>query len=53
MVKSEVVATAMKAVLAAEEHEARELFKYRGKAIFNPHIDVDALAGVCEKVETR
>ena len=53
MVKSEIVATAMKAVLAAEEHEARELFKYKGKAIYNPHIDVEMLAAACDTMETR
>jgi hypothetical protein len=46
MTKSEIVQTAMKAVLTAEEHEARENFKYRGSRIFQPHFDVDALAEV-------
>lgn len=53
MVKSELVGTAMKAVLTAEEHEVRECFRYNGKAIFNPHIDVDALVAVCDTLETR
>lgn len=44
MTKSELVATAFKAVLTAEEHEAREAFKYRGQAVFGPHFDVDHLA---------
>lgn len=43
MTKSEVVQTALKAVLTAVEHEARENFKYRGAAIFGPHINVEAL----------
>lgn len=43
MTKSEVVQTAFKAVLTFEEHEARENFRYRGRAVFGPHIDVDAL----------
>lgn len=43
MVKTEVVTTALKAVLAAVEHEAREEFLYRDVAVFGPHIDVDAL----------
>jgi hypothetical protein len=25
------------------EHEAREQFKYRGRAVFGPHMDVDEL----------
>lgn len=43
--KSELVSTALKAVLTAVEHEAREKFLYRGRAIFGPHFDVDKLAG--------
>lgn len=49
MTKSEIVNTAFMAVLAAEEHEAREHFKYRGKAIFGPHFDVDKLCTLCEQ----
>lgn len=45
--KSEVVQTAFKCVLTSIEHEARESFKYRGKAIFGPHFDVDALHRIC------
>lgn len=40
-VKAEVVRTAWKAVEAAVLHEAQEEFKYRGVAIFNPHLDPD------------
>lgn len=47
MTRSEVVQTALKAVLTVLEHEARENFKYRGAAIFGPHFDVDALSDVC------
>lgn len=47
MTRSEVVATALKAVLTAEEHEAREAFRYRGEAIFGPHHDVEALVDMC------
>ena len=43
MTKSEVVTTALKAVLQYEEHEARENFKYKGLSIFDPHYDVDKL----------
>jgi hypothetical protein len=48
MTKSEVVATAFKAVMTAVEHETREQFKYRGEAIFGPHHDVDALVDFCK-----
>jgi hypothetical protein len=41
--ETEIVNTALKAVLAAEEHEAREKFKYKGVAIYDPHTDVNAL----------
>lgn len=40
MTRSEVVQTALKAVLSAEEHEAREKFLYLGESIFSPHYDV-------------
>lgn len=43
MTQSEIVQTALMAVLAAEEHEARENFTYRGEPIFCPHYDVDEL----------
>lgn len=48
MTKSEVVQTAMAAVLAIEEHEARELFLYKGQPIFGPHYDVEKLVGLCD-----
>lgn len=47
MTRSEVVATALKAVLTAVEHEAREDFLYRGEAVFGPHYDVDELHRLC------
>lgn len=47
--KSEVVQTALKCVLTAVEHEARESFKYRCEAVFGPHFDVDALHALCER----
>lgn len=43
MTDSEIVGTALKAVLTAEEHEAREQFLYRGRAVFGPRLDVDRL----------
>lgn len=53
MTRSEVVQTALKAVLTAEEHEARENFMYRDRRIFGPHIDVDTLWEVCEHTTYR
>lgn len=45
--RSEVVQTAFKCVLTSIEHEAREVFRYRGQPIFGPHYDVDGLAALC------
>lgn len=53
MCVTEVVRTAFKAVLAAEEHEACENFKYVGAAIFSPHISVDALVMAADEIDTR
>jgi len=48
MSNSEIVQTALKAVLAAEEHEARERFLYRGRSVFGPHFDVETLHSLCK-----
>jgi len=53
MCKGEVVSTAYKAIEGAEMHEMREHFRYRGVAIYNPHIDPDALLEVAEKLDVR
>lgn len=53
MTKSEIVQTAFKALLTAEEHEVREHFRYRGKAVFGPHFDVDALWEIFDEQDTR
>lgn len=44
MTESEIAQTALKAVLTAEEHEAREQFLVEGVPVFGPHFDVFALA---------
>ena len=50
MTKSEIVQTALKCVLTAIEHEARERFTYRGERVFGPHISIDELLRLaCEK----
>jgi len=43
MTKSEVVQTAFHACLKAEEHECREMFRYKGEAVFCPHYSIDEL----------
>ena len=53
MTCSEVVQTAFKCVLTAAEHEVREAFKYKNKAIFGPHFDVEALHSICDQLEVR
>lgn len=53
MTRSEVTQTALKAVLTAIEHEAREQFLYQGKAIYGPHLDPDALLEVADRVDVR
>jgi hypothetical protein len=52
--EGEVVQTALKAVLTALEHEAREAFTYEGSAIFAPHFRMDALVALArEKAHTQ
>lgn len=53
MSKSEVVSTVFKCVLTSMEHRAREWFLHNGKAIYQPHYDVDALAAICEQRQQR
>lgn len=47
MTKSEIVQTCFKLALTSAEHIVREEFKYRGRRIFGPHFDVDALHRIC------
>lgn len=47
MLRSELVQTALMAVLAAEEHEAREKFLYKDYPIFGPHYNVEDLVKLC------
>lgn len=44
MTNSEVVQTAFKAILTALEHEARELFRYRGVPVLHGHFDMEQIA---------
>lgn len=53
MTRSEVVATAFKAVLTYVEHEVREAFRYRGRAVFGPHINIDALHAAAGTLDGR
>ena len=49
MTDTELVYTAWKAVLAAEEHEARENFLFEGVPVVGPHLDVHAMAQFCRQ----
>ena len=46
MTDGEVVQTAFAAVMAANEHETREKFTYRGASIFDPHYDIEKLVAL-------
>jgi hypothetical protein len=50
---AEVVQTALKATLSAQEHEVREQFLYKGKAIFGPHLNLERLLAVANDTVTR
>lgn len=47
MSKSEIVQTAFKCALTSMEHRTREWFRYRGRAVFGPHFNVDVLWEAC------
>lgn len=49
MTKSEIVQTAFKCCITSMEHRTREGFTYKGRRIFGPHFDVDALVEICEQ----
>ena|SRR5688572_4140361 len=50
---AEVVQTCLKAVLTAEEHEAREKFLFNGRPIFQPHMDINLLWTIADKKVLR
>lgn len=53
MTEGEVVQTCLMALLAAEEHEAREAFTYKGKALFGPHLSIEKLLAIADDTEMR
>lgn len=53
MTDGELVQTAFKAVMTAEEHEVRERFRFNGVAIFGPHISLAALVAAAQRKEVR
>lgn len=50
---NEIVQTALMAILAADEHEVRERFKWKGRAIFAPHYALHALHDIAEHQSYR
>lgn len=53
MVEGEIVRQVFSALLAYEEHEVREWFKWNDRAVFGPHISVAALWEVSGRLEVR
>jgi hypothetical protein len=48
MTDSEIVQTAFKMILTAQEHETREKFLYEGVPVYGPHFDVNDLVGLAK-----
>ena len=48
----EIVQTALKAILTALEHEAREKFTFDGARVFSPHFDIYRLAD-CARLDVN
>lgn len=53
MVPTEIVSTCFMATRSAVEHEMRENFRYKGKSIFGPHIDIETLVEMSDQVDVR
>lgn len=53
MTDSELLRLAFSLFDRYDHHEAREFFKYRGRAIFGPHIDALALWEVADRLDFR
>jgi len=51
--EDEIVKKVLSGCLAYAEHEIREGFLYKGKRLFNPHMKIDTLMGICEDTVSR
>ncbi len=51
--RSEIAQTVLKCVLTSAEHRVREGFKYKGKRVFGPHFDIEALVSICGELDYR
>ena len=52
MCKQEIVGVVFALIKDAELHEIHEWFRYKGRSIYNPHLDPDVLAEVASKKES-
>lgn len=52
MCSQELVGIVFHAYKQAELHEVHEFFRYRGAAIYNPHLSPDVLANVASKAKS-
>lgn len=52
MCRQEIVSTVFHAIERAELHEMKEWFRYKKRAIYNPHLDPDVLVVVASKKES-
>ena len=52
MCRQEIVGAALGLIKDAEMHEIHEWFRYKGAAIYNPHLDPDVLAVVASKASS-
>lgn len=53
MTNSEIVQRALGLGLSYVEHEFREGFTYKGKRIYGPHLDVEALWEIADRLDIR
>jgi len=51
MTQQELTGVMFDLIRAAEEHEMREFFRYKGASIYNPHLNPDALVEVAKVKE--
>jgi hypothetical protein len=53
MTDGEIVRRAFSLFMAYEEHECREWFRWRKRAVFGPHIATEALWSVADQMDYR
>lgn len=52
MCRQEIVGVVFALIKDAELHEIHEWFRYKGRSIYNPHLDPDVLADVASRKES-